>query len=141
MEEAGENRSARGGYRIKSADADRKVVLLATGSEVGLALDAAKALEADGVGADVVSMVCTELFDEQDDDYRADLLPSDALIVSVEAASTFGWQRYTGNAAYPGGLNIGIDTFGASAPAKDLFEHFGFTTDNVVEQITNKLNG
>ncbi|MEO1731275.1 MAG: transketolase C-terminal domain-containing protein, partial [Pseudomonadota bacterium] len=136
LEATAENLSARGGYRAKAAEAARKVVILATGSEVGLALDAAKALESQGVGADVVSMVCTELFDEQDEAYKADLLPQDALIVSVEAASTFGWQRYTGT----DGLNIGIDSFGGSAPAKDLFAHFGFTTDAVTSQILNKLN-
>ncbi|MDY7098270.1 MAG: transketolase [Pseudomonadota bacterium] len=136
LEDAGENLSAKGGYRAKSAVADRKVVLLATGSEVGLAMECAEKLEADGIGADVVSMVCTELFDEQSDDYRADILPGDALIVSVEAASTFGWQRYTGST----GINIGIDSFGGSAPAKDLFAHFGFTADAIVPQIQNALN-
>ncbi|MEL7319670.1 MAG: transketolase [Pseudomonadota bacterium] len=136
LEAAEENVSAKGGYRAKSAEADRKVVILATGSEVGLALESAKALEQQGIGTDVVSMVCTELFDEQDEAHKADLLPTDALIVSLEAASTFGWQRYTGS----DGLNIGIDTFGGSAPAKDLFAHFGFTTDAVVSKITSQLN-
>ncbi|MEM9084752.1 MAG: transketolase [Pseudomonadota bacterium] len=135
LESADENLSARGGYRVKAADAARKVVILATGSEVGLALDSAKALEEQGIGADVVSMVCTELFDEQEDAYRAGLLPQDSLIVSLEAASTFGWQRYTG----ADGLNIGIDRFGGSAPAKDLFAHFGFTVEAVTAQITNTL--
>ncbi|MGB3469952.1 MAG: transketolase [Erythrobacter sp.] len=136
LEASSENLSAKGGYRAKSAVADRKVVILATGSEVGLAMQCADTLEADGIGADVVSMTCTELFDEQDESYRADILPDDALIVSIEAASTFGWQRYTGK----NGINIGIDTFGGSAPAKDLFAHFGFTADAIVPQITSKLN-
>lgn len=134
--EAGENLSAKGGYRIKPADAARKVVILATGSEVELAVECAAQLEAAGVGTDVVSMVCTELFDEQPEAYRADIIAADALIVSIEAASTFGWQRYTGR----DGLNIGIDSFGASAPAGDLFAHFGFTADQIVPQIQNKLN-
>jgi transketolase len=134
--EACENRSAKGGYRLKAADAARRVVILATGSEVELAMACAAQLEGHGMGADVVSMVCTELFDEQSADYRADLLPGDALIVSVEAASTFGWQRYTGRS----GLNIGLDSFGASAPAGDLFAHFGFTAEAIVPQILNKLN-
>ncbi|MEO0589680.1 MAG: transketolase [Pseudomonadota bacterium] len=136
LEAAGENLSAKGAYRAKAAGAARKVVILATGSEVGLAMESAKALEEQGVGVDIVSMVCTELFDEQAPAYKADLLPQDALIVSLEAASTFGWQRYTG----AGGLNIGIDTFGASAPGKDLFAHFGFTTEAVVAKILNTLN-
>ncbi len=134
--EPGENLSARGGYRIQSAAAPRKVVILATGSEVSLAVECAAQLEAAGVGTDVVSMVCTELFDQQSAAYRADILPDDALIVSIEAASTFGWQRYTGR----DGLNIGIDSFGASAPAGDLFAHFGLTADTIVPQIQNKLN-
>ncbi|GMN01644.1 transketolase [Erythrobacter sp. MTPC3] len=130
------NRSAKGGYRMRAASAERKVVIVASGSEVALAMECADQLEKDGIGADVVSMVCAELFDAQDDDYRADVLPSDALIVSIEAGSTLGWERYTGR----GGLNIGIDSFGASAPAKDLFAHFGFTADDIVPQIQNKLN-
>ncbi|MDJ0977421.1 MAG: transketolase [Erythrobacter sp.] len=136
LEAAPGNLSARGGYRVKSADAARKVAILATGSEVGLALESAKALEDQGIGTDVVSMVCTELFDEQDEAYRADILADNALLVSLEAGSTFGWQRYTG----PNGLNIGIDRFGASAPGKDLFSHFGFTPEAIVSQIQNKLN-
>ncbi|MFL0356800.1 transketolase [Erythrobacter sp. GH1-10] len=136
LEAAEENLSAKGAYRLKAAEGTRKVVILATGSEIGLAMDCAKALEADGIGTDVVSMVCTELFEEQEDEYRADLIPEDALIVSIEAGSTFGWERYTGK----GGLTIGIDSFGASAPAKDLFAHFGFTTDAIVPKIQNKLN-
>ena len=136
LEDAGENLSAKGGYRLKSAGAARKVVILATGSEIGLAMDCAKALEETGVGADVVSMVCTELFDEQDESYRDGLLPDDALVVSIEAASTFGWERYTGR----DGLNIGIDSFGGSAPAGDLFAHFGFSTESIVPKIQNKLN-
>jgi len=134
--EAGENLSAKGGYRIKSADAARKVVILASGSEVEIANACAAKLEALGVGVDVVSMVCTELFDAQDAAYRTDIVPDDALIVSIEAASTFGWQRYTGKH----GLNIGIDSFGASAPIADLYAHFGLTADAIVPQIQNKLN-
>ena len=133
---AAENLSAKGGYRIKTAEGARKVVILATGSEVELAMACAAQLEAQGVGADVVSMVCAELFDAQSAEYRADILPDGAVIVSIEAASTFGWQRYTGT----GGLNIGIDSFGASAPASDLFAHFGFTAEAIVPQIMNKLN-
>jgi len=134
--EPGENLSARGGYRIQSAAAPRKVVILATGSEVEIALECAAQLEAAGLGVDVVSMVCSELFDEQPAAYRAEILPEAALIVSIEAASTFGWQRYTGTR----GLNIGIDSFGASAPIADLYAHFGLTAATIVPKIHNKLN-
>lgn len=131
------NLSAQGGYRLKSAEAARKVVIAATGSEVEVALACAAQLEAQGIGADVVSLVCAELFDEQSPEYRADVFPADCLKVSVEAGATFGWERYTGI----DGLNIGIDRFGASAPAEELFVKFGFTADAIVPKILDKLNG
>jgi len=134
---ASSNRSAKGAYRISSANAERKVVIVGTGSEVHLAAEVAKQLEQQGIGADVVSMPCTELFDAQDDAYRADVFPADVLKVSIEAGTSFGWERYTGT----NGINIGIDRFGGSAPASDLFEKFGFTADQIVPQIVNKLNG
>ncbi|ENY80077.1 transketolase [Sphingopyxis sp. MC1] len=130
-----ENLCLKGGYRLRSAAAARKVVLVATGSEVSLALDVAEKLEAAGQGADVVSMVSTELFDEQDAAYQADLLPDDALIVSIEAGTTFGWERYTGRH----GLRFGIDSFGASAPIDDLYRHFGLTVDAITPKILARL--
>jgi len=136
LSEAGENLSERGGYRVKSAEGPRGLVIMATGSEIGTAMDCAAAIEATGVGVDVVSMVCTELFDEQTQEYRDDILPADCVKVSIEAASTFGWQRYTGT----GGMNFGIDTFGASAPASDLFVHFGLTAEAITPQILEHLN-
>ncbi|MGJ8537266.1 MAG: transketolase [Parasphingopyxis sp.] len=135
--DVGENLSARGAYRLRSAENARKVVLLATGSEVHLAADIAKALEAKGIGADVVSMPCWELFDAQDDAYKADILATqeNVLRVSIEAGATFGWERYTGN----GGLNFGIDRFGGSAPADKLFEYFGLTEAAITPQILSAL--
>jgi transketolase len=127
--------SEKGAYRLKAADAARKVVLIATGSEVSLAVDVAKALEGEGIGVDVVSMPCTELFDEQDDAYIADLLPHDVLKVSIEAGVTLGWQKYVGDHS----LTIGVNTFGASGKAKDLFKHFGFTVEDIVPKIHEKL--
>ncbi|HWT13695.1 MAG TPA: transketolase [Allosphingosinicella sp.] len=132
---AGENLSARGAYRLRPAAAERRAVLLATGSEVEVALAAAAALEEQGIGADVVSMPCWSRFDAQDEAYRADLLPGDALLVSIEAGATLGWERYTGR----GGLNIGLDRFGASAPAENLFERFGFTADAIVPRVLAAL--
>lgn len=129
------NRSAKGAYRLKAAEAARKVVLLATGSEVAVAVDVAKALEAQGIGADVVSMPSWELFDAQSADYRVDILPQGVLRVSIEAGVTLGWQKYVGE-----GLTIGLDRFGASAPAEVLFEHFGFTAEKIVPQIVGRLN-
>jgi transketolase len=129
------NRSAKGAYRLKTADAARKVVLVATGSEVEIAVNVAKSLEGQGIGADVVSMPCAELFDAQSAAYKADILPRDALIVSVEAGVTMGWERYTGL----DGINIGIDRFGASAPADALYDYFGLTVDKIVPRILEKL--
>lgn len=130
-----ENLCAKGGYRLRAASAARKVVLVATGSEVSLAIEVADKLEAAGHGADVVSMVSTGLFDEQSAAYQADILPDDALLVSIEAGTTFGWERYTGRH----GLRFGIDSFGASAPIEDLFKHFGLTADAITPQILAKL--
>jgi len=132
--EAGENLTARGAYRIRSATAARKVVLLATGSEVSLAAEVAAALEALGIGADVVSLPCWELFEAQDSSYRADLLPAGVLKVSIEAGVTLGWQKYVGD-----GLTIGIDSFGASAPADVLFDHFGLTEAKITPRILERL--
>ncbi len=127
--------SSRGAYRLKAADAVRKVVLVATGSEVEVALETAAELESQGIGADVVSMPCMELFAAQDAAYRADLLPADTLKVSIEAGATLGWERYVGN----DGLTVGLDRFGASAPAKQLYERFGITAKAIVPQILEKI--
>jgi transketolase len=129
------NMSAKGGYRLKSAEATRKVVLIATGSEVAIALDVAAKLEASGQGTDVISMPSTELFDAQTADYQADILPEDALIVSIEAGTTFGWERYTGR----NGLRFGIDSFGASASIEALYDYFGLTAEKIYPQITARL--
>ena len=133
--DADQNRSAKGAYRLVSAVADKRVVLLATGSEVQLAVEAAKALEASGIGADVVSMPCWELFEAQDETYQGSLIPHDLLTVSIEAGTTFGWHKWTGR----DGLNIGIDSFGLSAPAEELFKHFGLTAEAIVAKIKAKL--
>jgi transketolase len=132
-----ENLCARGAYRLKSSENNRKVIIIATGSEVEIAFDAAAKLEAQGIGADVVSMPCTERFDAQPWDYREDILPDfsnrEILRVSIEAGATFGWERYVGLH----GLKIGIDRFGVSAPAPDAYDYFGLTSDNVAVRITD----
>jgi len=137
---AKENLSARGAYRLKSAGKARKVILIATGSEVEIACAVAERLEGQGIGADVVSMPSTERFDAQDPAYREDILPdvsnTKILRVSIEAGATFGWERYTGLH----GLRIGIDRFGASAPAADLYEFFGLTPDAITPRVVELLN-
>jgi transketolase len=136
-DDASDNLCARGAYRLRTATAAKKVVLIATGSEVPLAVDIAAALEAQGIGTDVVSMPCTQLFDRQDADYRVAVLGTpDLLRVTIEAGTTFGWERYAGL----DGLRFGIDSFGASAPIAALYDHFGLTVDKIVPQIIQKLS-
>ena len=136
---ARENLSAKGAYRLKSAEAERKVIVIATGSEVEIAMGVAARLEDEGIGADVVSMPCIEAFDAQPDAYREDLLPDvsnrEILRVSIEAGTTFGWERYTGLH----GLRIGIDRFGASAPATDLYEFFGLTVPKITARVLDHI--
>ncbi|MGN6849610.1 MAG: transketolase [Sphingomicrobium sp.] len=136
-EASAENLCARGAYRLKSAENKRKAIILATGSEVEIAVSAAAQLEGQGIGTDVVSMPCTERFDAQPQDYREDILPDvsnrEILRVSIEAGTTFGWERYTGLH----GLRIGIDRFGVSAPAKDAYDFFGLTPDKIAVRITD----
>jgi transketolase len=131
----GEMESAKGAYRLQAAEAARRVVLIATGSEVEVAVGVRERLEAEGIGADIVSMPSWERFDAQSTDYRAGLLPADVLKLSIEAGTTLGWERYTG----PGGLRFGIDSFGASAPAADLYKHFGLTPDAIAPHIIAAL--
>jgi transketolase len=131
------NLCARGAYRLKSSENNRKVIILATGSEVEIAVATAAQLERQGIGTDVVSMPCTERFDAQPADYREDILPDvsnrEILRVSIEAGTTFGWERYTGLH----GLKIGIDRFGVSAPATDAYNYFGLTPDKIAARITD----
>ncbi|MEM1179927.1 MAG: transketolase [Acidobacteriota bacterium] len=118
----------RGAYVVADAD-DPQLLLLATGSEVPLILDAHRALAREGIRSRVVSMPSWELFDAQDPEYRAQVLPDSVRHrLAVEAGCTFGWQKYTGL----DGDVLGIDGFGASAPAADLAKHYGFTAENVV---------
>ena len=119
---------ARGGYCLKEADGKAQAVIIATGSEVELALNAQKALAEQGIAVRVVSMPCTNVFDRQPAAYRAQVLPADLPKVAVEAGVSDGWYKYVGS----NGKVIGLDRFGESAPADELFKLFGFTVDNVV---------
>jgi transketolase len=106
------------------------LILLATGSEVSLALEARRELDGEGIAARVVSMPCWELFDRQPDEYRQQILPPRVRArVAIEQASTLGWERYVGD----GGAVVGMHTFGASAPLKQLLTKFGFTPERVVQ--------
>jgi len=119
----------RGGYVLRDSDGTPDIILIATGSEIALVTAAAAELDADGIKVRVVSMPCTDQFDAQPDDYRESVLPADVTSrVAVEAGVTEGWWRYVGTQ----GRVIGLDRFGASAPAEELFEYFGFTVANVL---------
>jgi len=111
--------------------ANAKVVLIATGSEVDLAVRAAAELAGQGIAARVVSMPCTNVFDRQDAAYKAGVLPKGLPRVAIEAGVTDFWYKYVGLE----GAVVGIDSFGESAPAGDLFKHFGFTVENVVAKV------
>jgi len=128
---------ANGGYVLAEASGGRPdVILLATGSEVHLALEARDELEADGIATRVVSMPCWELFDRQPPEYRDQVLPRAVTArVAVEQASTLGWDRYVG----PGGAVVGMHTFGASAPLKQLLTKFGFTPEQVAQAARERV--
>jgi len=127
---------ARGGYVIHGGTAKPDVILIATGSEVSLAIEAAKILDGQGTAARVVSLPSFELFEQQDDAYRESVLPADVRArVSVEAASTFGWHRFVGER----GVAIGLDHFGASAPAAAIAKAFHFTPEEVATAASGLL--
>ena len=126
--DVGENRSARGGYVLKEADGPRDVTIMATGSEVEIALAAAKTLAESGKQAAVLSMPCLDLFEEQDEAYRKSVLGT-APRIAIEAAARLGWDRWIGE----NGRFIGMTGFGASAPAPQLYEKFGITPQAVVD--------
>ena len=133
--EAGENLAAFGGYILAPAAGQRAVTLIASGSEVSLAVEAKALLEAEGIATAVVSLVSWELFAEQPQHYRDEVLGPGALHIGIEAASAFGWERWI----EAGGGFVGMRSFGASAPAGQLYKHFGITADAVVATVKARL--
>ena len=131
----------RGGYVLADWEgtSTRRAVIIATGSEVALAMGARSTLAAEGVAVRVVSMPGTTVFDRQDDAYRASVLPPGVPRVAVEAGATGGWHKYVGAFDDRRGAIVGIDTYGESAPAGVLFKHFGFTAENVVAAVKRVL--
>jgi len=123
----------RGGYIVREG---KDAVLVATGSELAVALEAAETLDQEGVAVRVVSMPCREAFLAASTEHRVEVLGSDLPIASLEAASTFGWGDVIGR----GGLAIGVDTYGESAPAPALAEHFGLTADAVSSRVADWLD-
>ncbi len=135
------NLSAQGAYILAEAEGKRQALLMATGSEVAIALAARDLLQAEGIGTRVVSMPCWELFEEQDEKYRRKVLPAGAVRVAVEAAIRFGWDRwlYGERGKREKSRFVGMHGFGASAPAGDLYKHFGITPEAVAEAAKSML--
>ncbi len=131
--DASENRSARGGYVLAEAEGPRQGTVIATGTEVAIAMEAREQLGKEGIAVAVVSLPCWELFEQQDEAYRNAVLGG-APRVGIEAASPFGWERWLG----PDGTFIGMTTFGASAPYQDVYNDFGITADAVAAAIRKK---
>jgi transketolase len=127
-ERTNENLTQKGGYILKNVRGARDITLMATGSEIAIALEAAAMMESSGLQVVVVSMPCWELFDQQSDQYRQSVLGS-APRIAVEALSGFGWDRYLRTQD----VFIGMTDFGASGPASELYEHFGITKEAICE--------
>lgn len=129
-----ENMSRSGAYVISSAQREPQATILATGTEVALAVEAQKRLRADGVEVSVVSMPCCELFDAQPEEYKRSILGK-APRIAVEAAAVYGWEKYTGSSENV----IGLSGFGASGKGEDVYKHFGITVEHIVEKVRNIL--
>ena len=129
-----ENLTAKGGYIISPCQGKRQATLIATGSEVSLAVEAQQTLKEEGINVAVVSMPCMELFDEQPISYQEEVLGSAPRIV-IEAASKFGWEKYVGL----NGDIIGMDGFGASGPAEELYKYFGITKEEIIDSVKDSL--
>jgi transketolase len=130
------NMVEKGAYVLADAEGKRQVILIASGSEVSVAMDARDLLQADGIGVRVVSMPCMELFAAQDDAYRKRVLPGGAVRIGIEAGVRQGWDQWLlGERGKFGKADfVGMDSFGASAPADELFEKFGITAQNVADK-------
>ena len=125
-----------GGYELKKTNSNPEITLIASGSEVHIALDALKKLQDHNINSKVVSMPCQELFDKQPKEYKEKIIEKNSKKISIEASSIFGWEKYIGNE----GTSMGMKTFGKSAPGKKLYEDFNLTTENVVK-IAKKMLG
>ncbi len=136
VEDTRDNLCARGAYVLRESDI-AQVTLIATGSEIEIAMKARELLASANVAARIVSMPCFALFEEQDEDYRRAVLGPNTVKIAIEAAGAMGWERYTG----PDGIFIGMHGFGASAPYKELYKHFGITAEAVAGTALARLKG
>jgi len=122
------NMSALGGYELKKTNSNPEITLIASGSEVEIAIDALKKLKEDNINSKVVSMPCQELFDKQPKEYREKVIDKNSKKISIEASSILGWEKYVGS----DGASLGLKSFGKSAPYKSIYENFNLTSDSVV---------
>ena len=129
------NMSSLGAYEIFRTNSDIKVTIIATGSETSLASVVGHKLATDGIYSKIISMPCHELFDQQSEGYKNEILSETNLVVSIEASETSYWKKYTNY----NGLNFGINDFGKSAPYKDIYNHFGINSENIIKKIKEKL--
>jgi len=130
------NMSGLGAYEIIETKSIPEVTLIASGSEVQIAIEAQKKLKNLNINSKVVSMPCQELFDKQSKEYREKIIDKESIKISIEAGSVFGWEKYVG----PNGISLGMKSFGKSAPYKKIYEHFNLTSDNIVKLTRKMLN-
>jgi len=130
------NMSSMGGYELKKTNSNVEITLIASGSEVHVAVNALKKLQDANISSKVVSMPCQELFDKQSKEYKEKVIEKNSKKISIEASSLFGWEKYVGSE----GVSLGMKRFGKSAPGKTLFEDFNLTSDNVVKMAKKMLN-
>jgi len=135
VESSTKNMSSKGAYEILRTGDNIKVTILATGSETSLASEVGHKLATENIYSKVISIPCHELFDQQSESYKNEILAETDLVVSIEASETSFWKKYTGY----NGLNFGIDDFGKSAPYKKIFDYFGIKTENIIKKIKEKL--
>ena len=128
--------SALGGYELKKNNSSLEVTLIASGSEVEIAIDAFNKLQNININSKVVSMPCQELFDKQSQEYKEKVIDKNSIKISIEAGNIFGWEKYVG----PEGISLGMKSFGKSAPYKEIYEHFNLTSDNLVKTAKKMLD-
>ena len=130
------NMSSLGGYELKKNNSSPEVTLIASGSEVQIAIDAFNKLQNIGIKSKVVSMPCQELFDKQSQEYKEKVIEKNSIKISIEASNIFGWEKYVGTK----GISLGVESFGKSAPYSKIYKHFNLTADNVVKTAKKMLD-
>ena len=130
-----DNKCEKGAYTVNLTSHESNITLVASGTEVELALNVHEALKENNIVSKVVSMPCQELFDKQSDDFKTDILDNDSLIVTIEAGSVSSWKKYSGSK----GISLGIDKFGESAPYKEIYKHFNLSEEDITNFIQTKL--